>query len=196
MTQEIARRAQKGDETALRLLYRQYLDDVYRYIYMRTGTRADAEDLASETFLRMLENLDKYRGEGTFRNWLLGIARNVVNDFWRSRYRSDEISLEAFGESLPGSQTSSSDAQTPEGLRPFVETLLKTLPNHYRRVLELRFLEGRPVRDVAQAMGCTESNVKVRQHRALKKLVQAIATMETAGEVPTDLLREFFRRRT
>ncbi|MGC9335172.1 MAG: RNA polymerase sigma factor, partial [Anaerolineae bacterium] len=155
-----------------------------------TGTRADAEDLASETFLRMLENLDKYRGEGTFRNWLLGIARNVVNDFWRSRYRSDEISLEAFGESLPGSQASSSDAQTPEGLRPFVETLLKTLPNHYRRVLELRFLEGRPVRDVAQAMGCTESNVKVRQHRALKKLVQAIATMEKAGEVPTDLLRE------
>lgn len=183
--QELVRRAKQGDENAISLLYHRHLSAVYRFIYARTGTRADAEDLTSETFFRMLKNLNAYQGKGDFRNWLLGIARHIVLDFWHRRYRFRQTSLEAFGESL---------SSEPEGIlcsnpqkQLVIKRILDSLPDNYWQVLKLRFLEGKTIKETSQAMGCTESNVKVRQYRALKKATQLVNAMP---EIKQELLLE------
>lgn len=179
---ELVRQALHGDSDALARLYRGHLDDVYRYIYMRVGTQADAEDLTSETFLRMVKNLHQYRGQGKFRSWLLGIARRVVNDFWRRHYKIREEPLDGLVMKWAINPFSSDNPNNADkrqkNLIFLMRTSLAKLPDHYRRVLELRFLEGKSVREVAQAMNCTETTVKVRQHRALKKLAQIMSEAE------------------
>lgn len=179
---ELVRRALNGDSAALAQLYRHYLDDIYRYVYMRVGTQADAEDLTSETFLRMVKNLRQYRGQGKFRSWLLGIARHVVNDFWRIHYRISEEPLDKLEMKWATNSFSSGDPNNEVGRQKNLVLItrewLTRLPDHYRRVLELRFLEGKSIRETAQAMNCTETAVKVRQHRALKKLAQAMTEAE------------------
>jgi len=176
---ELVRQALNGDSNALAQLYRHHLDYIYRYVYMHVGTRADAEDLTSEIFLRMVENLEQYRGGGKFRSWLLGIARHVVNDFWRTHYRMGEVPLDELERTWIANPFSGGDANNElERKKNLMREWLARLPDHYRRVLELRFLEGRSIREVAQAMNCTETTVKVRQHRALKKLAQAMSEAE------------------
>lgn len=179
---ELVCQALHGDSDALADLYRHHLDDVYRYIYMRVGTQADAEDLTSETFLRMVKNLHQYRGQGKFRSWLLGIARRVVHDFWRIHYRISEEPLDDLEMRWVTNPFSSENPSNPgkrqKNLLSLMSTCLARLPDHYRRVLELRFLEGRSVKEVAQALNCTETTVKVRQYRALKKLAQAMSEVE------------------
>lgn len=176
-TDELVRQALSGDSAALAQLYRHYLNDIYRYIYVHVGTQTNAEDLTSETFLRMVENLPRYRGTGTFRSWLLGIARHVVSDFWRKYYAISEVPLEGLVEwatRLNSDDDPNNDVENSENLRLLMREHLSKLSEHYRRVLELRFLEGKSIQETAQAMNCTESTVKARQHRALKKLAQSI----------------------
>lgn len=179
---ELVCQALHGDSDALAHLYRHHLDDVYRYIYMRVGAQADAEDLTSETFLRMIKNLHQYRRQGKFRSWLLGIARRVVNDFWRIHYGVSEepldgLEMEWATNPFFNDNPNNTDKRQ-KTLTFLMRTWLTSLPDHYRRVLELRFLEGRSVREVAQAMNCTETTVKVRQYRALKRLAQAMSEAE------------------
>ncbi len=181
MDDELVRQAIDGNSDALATLYHRHLDAIYRYVYRRVGTQADAEDLTSQTFLRMVENLRQYRGPGKFRNWLLGIAGHVINDFWRTQYRSenplDELEVKWVADSFARDDPSS-DAERQKKLELFIKEQLARLPDHYRRVLELRFLEGRSVRETAQEMNCSENVVKVRQHRALKELAQAMIAAE------------------
>ncbi len=179
---ELVRQALNGDSNALVQLYRHHLDYIYRYVYMHVGTQADAEDLTSEIFLQMMENLDRYRGRGKFRSWLLGIARHVVNDFWRTHYRMGEEPLGELELTWAANPFSAgdpdNDLERQKNLVLLMREWLARLPDHYRRVLELRFLEGRSIRETAQAMNCTETTVKVRQYRALKKLAQAMSEAE------------------
>lgn len=176
-------RAVKGDQKALRVLYRRYLDDVYRFIYSKVGTRSDAEDLTSQVFLKMLDGLGGYRGEGDFLSWLLGIARYTVLDFWRDRYAVEEVPLARFLFRLPA------ESQRPPAPNPekgaWLERILEALPDHYRQVLELRFLRQCSVRETARVMGITENYAKVMQHRALKKAEQVAESLREVKDGQT-----------
>lgn len=180
---KLVNRACGGSQKALNSLYRLHLDKVYGFIYTRVGTQADAEDLTAQVFLKMLENLESYRGEGTFVGWLLGIARHTVLDFWRQRYRAQELPLEQFLESF-AVELPATDSSDPEK-HLWVEHLLDALPDRYRQVLELRLLNGRSVRETAQTMEISENYVKVLQHRALKKAREVGARRETDSDEQT-----------
>src|SRR5512143_3288299 len=66
-------------------LYRQYFKPVYRYLYLKTGSPAEAEDLTSQVFLSALEGLPRYRHQGHFSAWLFSLARRKAADYYRSR---------------------------------------------------------------------------------------------------------------
>ena len=172
----LVRRARSGDRGALGALYRRCVDDVYRFVYARTGNRADAEDLTAQVFLKMLQRLESYRGDGDFLSWLRGIARYTVLDFWRDRYATQEMPLEQFLDWLP---VEFQPALSPDPEKSaWLERILEALPDHYRQVLELRFLKQCSIKETARAMGITENYVKVMQHRALKKATQVAETQE------------------
>src|SRR5690242_12856511 len=81
-------RAQEGDRDALEELYLEHFDRIYSYLHMTVGNRHDAEDLTTQTFLRMLESIGKFHwGTAPFSAWLFRIAHNLAMDHFRSRRR-------------------------------------------------------------------------------------------------------------
>ena len=81
-------RAQKGDRDALEELYLIHFDRIYSYLHMSVGNRHDAEDLTTQTFLRMLESIGRFRSQSApFSAWLFRIAHNLAVDYFRARRR-------------------------------------------------------------------------------------------------------------
>ena len=161
--------ARAGDEGALAELYKLYYPRVYRYILARMGNPYDAEDIAEEVFLRVLDAIGRFQWrEAPFSAWLFRIAHNAVISQRRkegSRGRSSPLS-----EALPV------NSQGPEEMvanRLALNEVMKaaeTLPDAQRRVIGLRFAAGLTVAETARAMGKGEGNVKVIQHKAIAKL--------------------------
>lgn len=179
---ELIAAAQAGDQSALTELFNANFPSVYRYILARTGHPQDAEDLAQEVFMRMLDGLGRYRWrEIPFRAWLFKIAHNVVV----SRYRRDGPWA---GRITPLSESLAMPATGPEEEaenRFALDQVLKAarrLPLVQRRVIELRFAAGLSVAETAQTLGKTENNIKVIQHKAIGKLRQILTAMNGAAQ--------------
>lgn len=163
-------RAQRGDADAFGALYDRYLDLVFRYVYYRVGTKALAEDLVSETFLRALRRIGTFEWQGRdFAAWLVTIARNIVADHYKSgRYRL-EIST---ADMLDADRADDGiEAGVLEGITN--TTLLdavKKLNDEQQECVVLRFLQGMSVLETAQAMGKSEGAIKALQYRAVRSL--------------------------
>ena len=143
-------------------LYERYFDRVYGFIVSRVHDRDAAEDLTSQTFHSALENLPKFEWRGVpFSAWLLRIAANAMADRWAKVGRER-------GEPAP-EEFESIDTDAIEN-RARLFGLVRRLPPEQRRVVLLRFVEQRSVREIATAMQKTEGAVKQLQFRAVQSL--------------------------
>lgn len=155
-------------------IYDAHVVPIYRFIYARVGNRPDAEDLTAQVFLRAVESLDTTRDEPQIASWLYRVSQNAIADHWRAFYR---LPLVAADEVAPGwepADTAEPMAVMPEPAtdppsRGRVTALLARLPENYRRVLELRFIERLSVAETAEQMGISRGNAKVLQYRALRR---------------------------
>jgi RNA polymerase sigma factor (sigma-70 family) len=138
---------------------------VYRTIYARVGNRADAEDLTAEVFLAALRPLRLTASVAEVRAYLRNTARTVLAAHWRQTMGREITEIEDIA-APPESEEAISTA--PER----VATVMDTLPDNYRRILELRFLQNRSIKDSAAEMGVSVANAKVLQHRALRLAAQ------------------------
>ena len=138
---------------------------VYRTIFARVGNRADAEDLTAEVFLAALRPLRLTASVGEVRAYLRATARTVLAAHWRSTLGCEVTSIEDI-EAPPEREDAVSTA--PQR----VAGLLDALPGQYRRILELRFLQSRSIRESAAELGVSVANAKVLQHRALRLAAQ------------------------
>lgn len=156
-----------GDEAALSILYRRYVQAIYRFVLAQVRDADDAEDLTSDTFARMLHGIGQFRGDASFKNWLYQIARNAVRNHRRAAgyRRSSPLTANLAQVEVEGS----ADEFTDQAEITAALELLQPLPPRYRQVLELRFLSGLSIEETAGRMGITMANAKVLQHRALKK---------------------------
>lgn len=138
---------------------------VYRMIFGRVGNRADAEDLTSEVFLAAMRPLRLTASVAEVRAYLRATARTVLAAHWRSTMGHEITTVDEQTVAVDGDRAVST---APER----VAAVLDRLPDHYRRVLELRFLQGRSVREAAGDLGVSVANAKVLQHRALRLAAQ------------------------
>jgi RNA polymerase sigma-70 factor (ECF subfamily) len=162
-------------------IYDGHVVPIYRFIYARVGNRPDAEDLTAQVFMRAVEQLDTSREDGQITSWLYRVSQNAVADYWRAFYRMPVVGTEhvaAGWEPMearePMGAGANGDSSAPEAVaderaRQRVESVLRRLPDNYRRVLELRFLQRLTVAETADRMGITRGNAKVLQYRALRK---------------------------
>jgi RNA polymerase sigma-70 factor, ECF subfamily len=150
-------------------LYDRHVVAIYRFIYARVGNRPDAEDLTAQVFTRAIEQLDTGRSEHEITGWLYRVSTNIVADYWRAFYRLPVVDAARLA---PGWEPAAEPAAAPsddEPARARERELLEALPNNYRRVLELRFLQRLSVAETAERMGISRGNAKVLQYRALRK---------------------------
>jgi RNA polymerase sigma-70 factor (ECF subfamily) len=179
-----------SDAGDLAAIFSRNFEPVYRFLYRRVGNREDAEDLASEIFLKAARELDTCRSEASIQRWLFTVARTVLADHWRRYYHFGPIAaLEDLQVSSP--DPIESPTSKPETKRD-VAAILQALPERYRRVLQLRFLNGLSVAETAQELGVTPGNARVLQHRALERAVALGVPLPAESSDPdgplTDLL--------
>lgn len=148
-------------------LYRTHVRAIFAFIYSRVGNREAAEDITSEVFMRALTHLDPTRAEASILAWLYRVAHNAVNDYWRASQRAPVIELDEAR--LLRITRPRTDTKQEEQTAARATALLARLPENYRTVLSCRLLQGLSVAETATQMGTTEANVKVLQHRALKR---------------------------
>jgi RNA polymerase sigma factor (sigma-70 family) len=147
-------------------VYRDNVERLYRLMYSRVGNRPDAEDLTSEVFRAALGPLRVNSSRGEVRSYLLMTANTVLASHWRHRLglvvtAIDPIADLAFVDEPSG-------GEPPSAALGRADKILATLPDRYRRILQLRFLEACSIKEAAEAMGVSTSNAKVLQHRALR----------------------------
>src|SRR5438094_8579978 len=142
--------------------YQTHVTAIYQYIYSRVGNRPDAEDLTAQVFMKAISGMRNDVSVPELRSWLYRVAQTTLADHWREYY------AEGAGELDDDVTRPPAPRDNPEAVHR-VDTLLATLPESYRRVLELRFLRGYSVRETAQELSLGEANVKVLQCRALNR---------------------------
>lgn len=140
------------------------LEGVYSFLLARVGNRADAEDLTQQVAVKALPRLRSGAAAPAIRSYLYATARSVLGGFWSTRLRLPQSELD---DDLadPGQSDS---PQPPARAAELLERTLSALPPHYREVLELRFLQGASIREVAVQTRRSLGAVKVMQLRALR----------------------------
>jgi RNA polymerase sigma-70 factor, ECF subfamily len=150
-------------------VYDQHVLGIYRFIYARVGNHPDAEDLTAQVFVRAVEMLDLERDPGQIAAWLYRVAQNATADYWRAFYRLPLVGADHVAPGWEPAEDASATQPAESGAPARVEALMRRLPDHYRRVLELRFLERLSVAETARAMGISSGNARVLQYRALRR---------------------------
>jgi RNA polymerase sigma-70 factor (ECF subfamily) len=185
----LIRSAQKGSADAFAALHARYYSRIYRLAYLKTNNASDAEDVASETFLRALNNLSRFhfpegqpRAAATFYPWLHRIACNLIVDSARRRPPAPMVSLDApvvegMRQLLADRITSDDSTMAPQEIverqevQQLVRDAIASLPDDHSDVLIYRFLSELPLREIAPLMGGrSESAVKSLLHRAVVSL--------------------------
>jgi len=147
-------------------VYRDNVARLYRLMYARVGNRPDAEDLTSEVFRTVLRPLRLGSSKGEVRAYLLATAQTVLASHWRRHFGLTVTSIDPDADSAYLAEPSGSDP--PSSAPSRANQILVGLPDRYRRILELRFLEACSIKEAALAMNVSVSNAKVLQHRALR----------------------------
>ena len=153
-------------------VYRDNVERLYRFMFTKVGNRGDAEDLTAEVFLAALGPLRISASVGEVRSYLLVTARTVLAQYWRRTLGTEittiDIDLDAADFAPP---LAAGDGGSVAATR--AHALLAGLPQTYRRILELRFLESCSVKEAAAELGVSVANAKVLQHRALRRAAQS-----------------------
>jgi RNA polymerase sigma-70 factor (ECF subfamily) len=161
--------AQGGDRGALEELYLIHFDRIYSYLHVSVGNRHDAEDLTTQTFLKMLESIGKFRwGSAPFSAWLFRIAHNLAMDHFRvaRRWQPEEEVPEPEPDESTSAEAGALDAIGQKSML----ALIDDLSSEQQQVLTLKFVFGFSNGEAATILGKTEGAVKSLQHRALATL--------------------------
>jgi RNA polymerase sigma-70 factor (ECF subfamily) len=158
--------AAQKDPARFTELYEEHFERVYAFVARRLRNRDDAEDVTSEVFRDALANIGKFEYRGApFAAWLYRIASNAIADRWQHAAREQ-------GTALADDPPDDSAHANPEAIesRARLFRLVTTLPDDQRRVIEMRFAEGKSIAEIANEMGRSGGAVKQLQFRAIQNL--------------------------
>ncbi len=163
-------RAKERDQAAFGQLYDIFSSAIFRFVSLKTATREQAEDILQETFFKAWQALPKLSLENlNFRAWLYKIARNLVNDHYRTlQRRPTPDTIDNYYSLASADDTHEQTALTFD--IEWLHSIMNNLAPNYRQILELRFIQEFSVEETAKIMGRTALAVRVAQHRAIKKL--------------------------
>lgn len=167
----LVKKAASGDELAFGQIYDLYFEKVYRFVYYRVNHEETAEDLVSETFIRVWNKLGKIDDAAAFQAWIFRIARNIVVDHYRAKKITVDISeLENV---LEYEDNIIDRANLGFDQKKLLEAL-KHLSSDQQVVIKLKFLDELENSEIAEALNKTEGAIRVIQHRAINELKKII----------------------
>jgi RNA polymerase sigma-70 factor, ECF subfamily len=167
-------RARNGDSDAREQLVRRYLPDVYRVTARVLADRQLAEDAAQDAFVNALNALDRYRGEASFRTWLLRIAVNSARTLARRQWRRREVGLSVVTEQAPSTDPDPAAGAERRDEARRLQGWIERLPRKQRLAVELRINQGLSYAEIGSILECTEGAARVNYHLGIKRLRELI----------------------
>ncbi|MBN1778951.1 MAG: RNA polymerase sigma factor [Candidatus Buchananbacteria bacterium] len=169
-------RLKKKDKDAFGELYDLYVASIYRFIFFKVPTRQDAEDLTSETFLKIWNYVAETQEEvKNLKSLLYTTARNLVVDFYRKKSQvqlvGDEETLLKIEDSRQQNILSQIDIKAEVNN---IEEIIKGLKDEYREVIVMRYVEQLSITEIAEVLNKSKGSVRVLVHRALKVVKETI----------------------
>lgn len=168
----LVERLRGGDVSAGKMLVERYSTPLLRYLHRLTASQHQAEELHQQTWLSVLDHLEKFNpaaAGGGFKAWVFRIATNKANDQWRSRGREkaakDGLRL-VIDEELPDASTRMNAGEQEQKLRQAIEQL----PVNQRQVVLLRYYSNLKFVEIAEMLGCPLNTALGRMHKAMQKL--------------------------
>jgi len=165
----------KGDHDAFSKLYDIFIDPLYRYVYYRVNAD-DAEDILETVFLKVWENIKKYKKGTNFSAWIFRIAHNLVVDYYRS---SKDREFQELNIQIPDDKREHNPIKTTE--RSFNQEILKKglskLKKRYQEIIIYKFINGFSNKEIAKMMKKSEGSLRILQYRALKALKREFEDM-------------------
>jgi len=185
----------KNDRFAFGELFDRYYNDIYKYILHRTANIELAQDLTSDTFIKVMKKLWTFRWRKVpFSAWLFKIASNEVNGYYRKYKSYKKVSLENLNDNI-NIDTVSENFQIQKELKEaeakleenimFLELhkAIASLKNKYQEVITLRFFENKKIKEIAEISGKSEGTVKSLVHRAVKQLHSKLSSSNLNGGI-------------
>lgn len=160
-------------------LYDKYYKQIFGYVYQRMDCKESAFDLTSQVFLKALTNIEKYEYKGVpFASWLYRIAHSEVMQSFRTKknlrtINADISDLRNICEEV--------EQEYMEEYKSVLMTVIKNLPEDDVQLIELRFFEKRPFKEIAEILNLTETNAKVKLYRILEKVKKTLTNINKHG---------------
>jgi len=175
--QNLIQRARQGDQDAFAQLYENHFDKIYRYVILKIGNMAEAEDMTQQVFVKAYESISSYRWQGIpFSAWLFRIAHNQMVDFVRKASKKQTI---PFDESLPVLSDSNPEHEVEVKMEMEKVVLAsRKLTKAQHEVINLRFAGGLSIAEVAKTMRKSEGAIKALQHSAILALRKTLLAGE------------------
>ena len=189
---DVAALAKQGREEAFRELIRRYERPVFSLVFRMVRDRETAEDLAQDTFVKVLNHIDRYRPEFKLSSWLFKIANNVTIDYLRKR-QLDTVSMdgsphagtasevEATSFDVEARQESALDEIEARELGSAIERAIARLRPEYRSCIMLPHVEGRSYEEIAAILDLPLGTVKTYIHRARNELRKMLGHLRAEG---------------
>ena len=163
-------KAKQGDNEAFGLIYDQFAQRIFSYVRQKVQDRQQAEDILQDVFVKAYRGLPTLSEEGlNFSAWLYKIASNTVNDHFRKSYRSPGLEPIENHQDLASPVSVEKDLVLKDDNEKLKQALF-LLPENYREVLQLRYIEDLTLAETAKILNKSNLAVRLSQHRALKKL--------------------------
>ncbi len=181
----------KNDRHAFGELFDRYYDDIFKYILHRTANIELAQDLTSDTFIKVMRKLWTFRWRKIpFSAWLFKIASNEVNGYYRKHKNFKKVPL---GDLIDNIDKTGENFLTREELKEAEKKLeenimflelhkaIASLKNKYQEIITLRFFENKKIKEIAEISGKSEGTVKSLVHRAVKQLHSKLSSSNLNG---------------
>jgi RNA polymerase sigma-70 factor (ECF subfamily) len=178
---ELVLRSQQADPAAFEELVRQHQRMIHALTFRMTGSLADAEDLAQETFLRAYQQIGSFRGASKFSTWLYRIAMNICLNWRQSETRRCHLYAQAAGEF---STQHADQGNFPADQAAEVQAALLKLPAKQRAAIVLTIYDGLNHAEAAHVLSCSETTVSWRVFAARRKLKRLLTAGRSAPLPP------------
>jgi len=172
--------AAQANPAAFRPLYDRYFDAIFLFIHNRIQNEEIAADVCSQVFLKAMQRLSEYTFRGVpFSAWLYRIASNEVAQWYRQSKKMRVVSVEETNLASMFEEVFEDDLAK---YRPYLILALDELKEADLEIVEMRFFEQRPFKEIADVLNITESNAKVRTYRVLERLKKIIINQVSSSK--------------
>ncbi len=170
--------AKLKDQKAQTKLINTYWVDVFSFVMKKVQDEHDADEITVNVFSKVLSKLDLYDPNFQFKTWVLTIAQNTIIDYWRKKKRENQDTVDLLQEVKNDYAKSPEELLISDEEQEKILNIIDSLETNYQDIIKLRFFEEMSIKEIAEELGISVSNAKVRVMRAKNVLADILKNNE------------------